>query len=93
MKAAEWKDTDEGPALHVYCHVSGGFVFGSAHYDIKSFTMNCPQFLKPYAVATVLFFAAHTQLDNAPIWVHFESTGRQYNVTERWGVLADSRQR
>ncbi|MFZ0926300.1 MAG: staygreen family protein [Halobacteriota archaeon] len=33
------------------------------------------------------FFAAHPELDNAPIWVHFESTVPRYNVTERWGYL------
>jgi len=27
---AERKDNKEGPSLHVYCHVSGGLVFGRA---------------------------------------------------------------
>ena len=27
---AEWQESEDGPALHVYCHVSGGAVFGSA---------------------------------------------------------------
>ena len=39
---AEWKDTDEGPALHVYGHVSGGFVLDLLYFDMKSFKMNCP---------------------------------------------------
>ena len=27
---AEWREDDDGPALHVHCHVSGGLVFGTA---------------------------------------------------------------
>lgn len=27
---AEWKVNDKEPALHIYCHVSGGLVFGTA---------------------------------------------------------------
>jgi len=34
---AEWKGTDDGPALHVYCHVSGGLFLDLLHYDVKSF--------------------------------------------------------
>jgi len=86
---AEWKDTDEGPALHVYGHVSGGFVFGSAQFRYEIFQDELPLVLEALRYGDSSFFAAHPQLDNAPIWVHFESTVPRYNVTERWGVPAD----
>jgi hypothetical protein len=86
---AEWKDTDEGPALHVYGHVSGGFVFGSAQFRYEIFQDELPLVLEALRYGDSSFFAAHPQLDNAPIWVHFESTVPRYNITEIWGVPAD----
>jgi hypothetical protein len=90
---AEWKDTDLGPALHVYCHVSGGFVFGSAQFRYEIFQNELPLVLEALRYGDRSFFAAHPQLDIAPLWVHFESMVPRYNVTERWGVPADYRQR
>jgi len=80
---AEWKDTDEGPALHVYCHVSGDFVFGSAQFRYEIFQDELPLVLEALRYGDRSFFAAHPQLDTAPICVHFESTVPRYNVTER----------
>jgi hypothetical protein len=88
---AEWKDTDEGPALHVYCHVSGGFVFGPARLRYKIFRDVLQLVLEALRYGDSSFFAAHPQLDRAPIWVHFASTVPRYNVEERWGVPADYR--
>jgi hypothetical protein len=90
---AEWKDTDEGSALHVYCHVSGGFVFGSAQFRYEIFQEELPLVLEALRYGESSFFEAHPQSDKAPIRVHFESTVPWYNVIERWGVPADYRQR
>ena len=88
---AEWIDTDEGPALHVYCHVSGGFVLGSASLRDRIFRHELPLALEALRYGDRALFAAHPQLDNASILVHFESTVPRYDVTERWGVPADYR--
>jgi hypothetical protein len=90
---AEWNDTDEVPTLHMYCHVSGGFVFVPALLRYQIFQDQLPVVLEAIRYGDSSFFVAHPQLDNAPIWVHFESTVPQYNVTEQWGVPADYRQR
>jgi Staygreen protein len=87
----EWEDADDGPALHIYCHVSGGLVFGSALMRDKIFRHELPLVLEAIRYGDGPFFAAHQRLDNAPIWVHFESTAPRYGVTERWGVPADYR--
>jgi hypothetical protein len=63
---AEWKGTDEGPALRVYCHVSGGFVFGSAPLRYKIFQDELPLVLEALRYGDSSFFAPHPQLDNAP---------------------------
>ncbi len=86
---AEWKETDKAPALHVYCHVSGGIVFGSASLRYGIFHDELPLVLEALRYGDRALFAAHPQLDHAPIVVHFASTVPRYNVTERWGVPAD----
>ncbi len=35
------------------------------------------------------FFIAHPDLDNAPIWILFDSTNPEYNRFENWGTLKD----
>ena len=88
---AAWTDTDEGAALHVYCHVSGGVIFGSARWRFNIFHDELPLVLEALRYGDRALFAAHPQLDNAPIMAHFASTVPRYNVTERWGVPADYR--
>jgi magnesium dechelatase len=63
---AEWEGTDEEPVLHVYCHVSGGFVFGSAPLRYKIFQDELPLVLEALRYGDSSFFAPHPQLDNAP---------------------------
>jgi hypothetical protein len=53
---AEWKDTDEGPTLHVYCHVSGGFVFGSAPLRYKIFEDELPSVFEALRYGDRSFF-------------------------------------
>jgi len=36
-----------------------------------------------------MLFAANPRLDQAPIFVHFQSSQPRYNKTEAWGILAD----
>ncbi|MGZ4848664.1 MAG: staygreen family protein [Halobacteriota archaeon] len=86
---ADWRDTDEGPALHVYCHVCGGFVFGSASLRNRIFRHYLPLALEAFRYGDRALFAAHPQLDNAPICLHFDATVPRYNVIERWGTPAD----
>jgi hypothetical protein len=57
----------EGPTLHVYCHVSGGFVFGSAPLRYKIFQGELPLVLEALRYGDRSFFAARPQLDKAPI--------------------------
>jgi hypothetical protein len=73
--------------------VSGGFVFRSARLRYQIFEDELPLVLEALRYGDRSFFAAHPQLDNAPIWVHFESTVPRYNVTESWGVPAYYHQR
>ena len=88
---AEWQENDEGPALHVDCHVSGGLVFGSAAMRCGIFQQELPLVLEAFRRGDGGLFTARPELDQAPIWVHFHSTDQRYRKTERWGTPAQYR--
>jgi hypothetical protein len=88
---AEWQQSDGGPALHVFCHVSGGFVFGSAGMRYSIFQRELPLVLEAFRWGDAGLFEAQPELDQAPIWIDFHSTGRRFKKTERWGTPADYR--
>jgi hypothetical protein len=88
---AEWLPEETGPALHVYCHVSGGLAFGSAAMRNGIFRQELPLVLEALRYGDRALFAANPQLDAAPIYVHFQSDKARYNRVEQWGTTADYR--
>jgi hypothetical protein len=88
---AEWQDSEDGPALHLFCHVSGGLAFGSAGMRYAIFQRELPLVLEAFCFGDGGLFEAQPELDRAPIWIHFQSTNRRYHKTERWGTPADYR--
>ena len=88
---AEWQEGEEGPALQVFCHVSGGLVVGSAALRYGIFQRELALVLEAFRLADRALFAARPELDGAPIWVHFRSTDRRYDKKERWGTFAQYR--
>lgn len=90
---AEWLPGDgEGSfGLHVYCHVSGGVVAGTAGWRDAIFRRELPLVLEAFRFGDAGLVEAHPELDNAPVWVHFRSADPRYNSIETWGKLADYR--
>jgi hypothetical protein len=88
---AEWREEERGPALHVFCHVSGGLAFGSAGWRYAIFQRELPLVLEAFRHGDRELFETHPELDGTPILVHFCSSRRRYNRVERWGTLADYR--
>jgi hypothetical protein len=88
---AEWRDEADRVALHVYCHVSGGLVLGSAGWRYAIFRRELPLVLEVFRHGDRPLFEVHPELDYAPIEVHFHSHRRRYRRKERWGTPADYR--
>ena len=88
---AEWQDGEDGPALHLFCHVSGGLAFGGASMRYGIFQRELPLVLEAFRFGDRGLFETQPDLDRAPIWIHFQSTNRRYHKTERWGTPADYR--
>lgn len=90
---AEWRDEGDGLALHVYCHVSGGLVFGTAGWRDAIFRRELPLVLEALRFGDSQLFEAHPALDSAPIRVHFQASRARYRRSEVWGAPADYRYR
>ena len=88
---AEWQDSEDGPALHLFCHVSGGLAFGGASMRYGIFQRELPLVLEAFRFGDRGLFETQPDLDRAPIRIHFQSTDRRYHKTERWGTPADYR--
>jgi hypothetical protein len=88
---AEWRRDGDGVALHVYCHVSGGLVFGSAEMRDAIFRRELPLVLEAFRYGDRVLFEAAPGMDQSPIWVHFTAGVERYNRVERWGAPADYR--
>jgi hypothetical protein len=88
---AEWREDEDGPGLHVYCHVSGGLAFGPAGWRYAIFQRELPLVLEAFRYGDAALYAAQPELDDAPVWVHFQARQRRYRRRERWGTPADYR--
>jgi hypothetical protein len=86
---AEWRTNQGFPFLYVYVYVDGQF--GPAVSAVRNavFRRELPLALEAIRYGDRKFFAAHSELDNAPIWIHFDSTNPVYNRFEYWGTPND----
>ncbi|MDH4207475.1 MAG: staygreen family protein [Anaerolineae bacterium] len=86
---AEWQDEEAGPALHVYCHVSGGLALGTSGMRFAIFQRELPLVLEAIRHGDKVLFESIPHLDGAPILVHFRAREKRYNRVENWGKVAD----
>jgi hypothetical protein len=86
---AEWIKSQKNYELHIYLHVSGGFVFGGAWLREKIFRHHLPHVLKVIRYADKDLFEIYPHLRNSKIIVHFQSPKKKYNKIENYGVLDD----
>jgi hypothetical protein len=89
---AEWKEDEVGMSLHVYCHVSGGVVFGRASWRESIFRSEMSLVLEAIRHGDTKFFEANPELDDSPIFVHFQSSKHNRSKTEAWGTPANFRE-
>jgi hypothetical protein len=74
-----------------YCHVSGGFVFGTADFRYKIFKSELPLVLESIRYGDKILFEQNPDLDNAPVFIHFESADKRFNKVENWGTMLQYR--
>jgi len=88
---AELTDDEDNLIFRVYCHVSGGFVLGTAKWRYNIFQSELPLVLEAIRYGDKTLFEQNPQLDNTPVSMHFKSTDIRFNKVENWGTMADYR--
>ena len=86
---AEVLETEEGYALQVYCHISGGFVFGTAKYRYDIFQRELPLVLESFRYGDAVMFENVAEVGELPVIIHFRSNKSLYNRKENWGIISD----
>jgi len=85
---AEWRADNATHALHVHCHVSGGFVIGSARWRDRILQREIPLVLEAIRFGERLLLDREPALESAPVKVHFHSSRAEFDRTEDWGALS-----
>ena len=86
---AEISETETGYTLDVYCHVSGGLVFGTAKFRYVIFQRELPLVLESIRYGDSALFRSSPEMDRIPVIVHFKSNKSHYNRIENRGVISD----
>lgn len=86
---AELTNEEDVLVFKVYCHVSGGFVFGRAKWRYNIFQSQLPLALEAIRYGDDILFKQNPESDQTPVLIHFKSTDSRFNKVERWGVMAD----
>lgn len=86
---AEWIKDVSDYSLHVYCHVSGGIIIGTAGWRDSIFRREMPLVLKAICQGDKKFFKSNPILEDSLIFVHFQSSKKKFNKVELWGTPKD----
>ena len=84
---AELSNNEGKLEFRVYCHVSGGVIVGSAGWRYNIFRSELPLVLEAIRYGDRALFEKNPELDHIPIYIHFHSNKRLYNVIEQWATL------
>lgn len=88
---AKWTICDGNPLLYGYVYVGGQFGPFFAEIRDKIFRRELPLALEAIRYGDRILFMENPQLDQAPIWIYFDSTDAKYNSYEYWGTPGDYR--
>jgi len=88
---AEFAKEEDSLVFRVHCHVSGGFVLGTAKWRYNIFRYELPLVLEAIRYGDRTLFEQNPELDNAPVLIHLQSTDSRFDKVENWGSMADYR--
>jgi len=86
---AEWRSNNGFPFLYVYVYVDGQFGREAAAQRNAILRRELPLALEAIRYGDGRLFDAWPDLDNAPVWIYFDSTSPEYNRFENWGLMKD----
>jgi hypothetical protein len=88
---AEWKQVRDVFSIQVYCHVSGGLVFGGTGWRRSIFRSEMPLVLEAIRYGDRKMFAKDEKLDHVQVLVHLQTSKSTEDQVEEWGVPCDYR--
>lgn len=88
---AELQQEERDFLLHVYSHVSGGLVLGTAGWRYNILHHHMPMVIEALRHGDREMIQARPEIDRAEVLVHFQSSQSRYNRIEAWGFLQDYR--
>jgi hypothetical protein len=84
---AELANNEGSFELRVHCHISGGLIVGSAGWRDNIFRSELPLVLEAIRYGDKALFEKNPEFDHIPVYIHFHSNKRLYNVIEQWATL------
>jgi hypothetical protein len=84
---AELVKNEDSFEFRVHCHVSGVFIVGTAKWRYEIFQSELPLVLESIRYGDRALFEQNPELDQIPVYIHFHSDKRLYNVIEQWAAL------
>jgi hypothetical protein len=84
---AELVNNEGSFELRVHCHISGGLIVGSAGWRYNIFRSELPLVLEAIRYGDKALFEKNPEFDHIPVYIHFHSNKRLYNVIEQWATL------
>ena len=86
---AEWQLNNNIYELHLYLHVSGGFIFGWASMRDRIFRYHLPLVLEVIRYGDRMIFKSLPMLNDSPIYVHFNSKNKKFSKIENYGQIKE----
>ena len=87
---AELLNNGEGFIYRVFCHVSGGFIIGTAKWRYAIFQSELPLALEAIRYGDRALFEYNPELENAVVYIHMQSNDKRFNKVENWGSMSRS---
>ena len=84
---AEWKKDNDTYELHIYTHISGGFIFGGAKFRNQIIRRHLPLVFEIIKYAERNLIESNRFLEDATIFVHFKSKRKKYDKIEIMGKI------
>jgi len=85
----EWKMENEKTELHLYFHISGGFVFGWAKMRDTIIRSHLKLVFQSIRYSERNLILKNQFLDSSPIYAHFISHRKKFNSVEQFGCLKE----
>ena len=87
----EWLLNNKKEELHLYFHISGGFVFGWAKLRDDIIRSHLKMVFQSIRFGEKTLIQKYPKLDQSPIFAHFQSKRKKFNKIEQFGQLKDYR--